>query len=298
MALFSEFAAVSRPLLGLGGFHVGKPADSDLAVEIVRHAVDAGFALLDNSWDYHAGESERRVGRALQGDGYRERVVVMTKVNSHSYDGLMRQFSESLERLGLSSIDLLQLHEVIRPGDGDDAVARGAFRALEELHDQGVVGHIGITGHKDPGFLVDAVDRAAEVGVRIETVQMPINAADVHSNSFTRIGLPALRERGVEVLGMKPLGGGRLVESGLLKASELLRWAMSQPVSVCITGCESLDDVDQAIGIRDTLVPMSDEERTALETRTAQLLANGEIIEAYKTTDEHDGTDHHPEWLV
>lgn len=299
MALFQEPSDTNGVCrLGLGGFHVGKIEDPDLAVEIVRHAVDSGFALLDNSWDYNDGESERRVGRALAGGGYRERVLVMTKVDSHSYDGLMRQFVESLERLGLDRIDLLQLHEIIRETDPDDAVARGALRAMVELRDQGAVGHIGVTGHKDPRYLVDLIDRAAAAGVEIETAQMPISAADVHANSFTTTALPACRERGVAVLGMKPLGGGDFLVNGDLTAPELLRWALNQPIAVCVTGCESLRDVAQAVEARDGFTPMSREEREELESRTAKLLSTGRIIETYKSTDVHDSTDKHPEWLV
>lgn len=286
------------PSLGLGGFHVGKLQDADLAVEIVRHAVDSGFALLDNSWDYLGGESERRVGRALAGGGYRDRVLVMTKADSRSYDGLMRQFSESLERLQLSSIDLLQLHEVIRESDASEAVAGGALRAMADLRDQGVVGHIGVTGHKDPRYLIELIDRAAAEGIRIETAQMPISVADVHDNSFTRIALPACRERGVEVIGMKPLGGGDFLRSGDLAAPDLLRWALGQPTAVCLTGCETLEQVDQAAGARDAFVPMTDEERAGIEALAAHLLSSGRMIESYKTTEIRDATSRHPEWLV
>lgn len=298
MALFqdrSETPHVRR--LGLGGFHVGAIDDADLGVEIVRHAVDCGFVLLDNSWDYNDGESERRVGRALASGDYRDRALVMTKVDSHSYDGVMRQFSESLQRLGLSTVDLLQLHEVIRVTDADDAVARGGLRAMAELRDQGVVGHIGVTGHKDPHYLVDLIDRAAAAGIEIETAQMPISAVDVHSNSFTTTALPACRERGVAVLGMKPLGAGTFVADGDLSAPELLRWALGQPTAVCITGCRSLRDVDQAVEVRDGFTPMSQAEREELESRAGKLLAGGRIIEAWKSTDVHDSTDKHPDWL-
>lgn len=288
----------AAPRLGLGGFHVGKVPDPDLAVELVHHAIDAGFVLLDNSWDYHDGESERRVGRALAGGGWRERVLVMTKVDSRSYDGVMRQIAESLERLGLDRIDLLQLHEVIRPGDGADAVARGGLRALAVLRDQGVVGHIGVTGHKDPAYLVDIIDRAADAGVRIETAQMPINAADVHESSFTLAALPACRERGVEVIGMKPLGAGDLLADPSLSAPELLRWAMSQPVSACVTGCETVRDVDQAARVRNGFTPMGAAESEALERRAGAALQSRRVIEAYKTTPAHDATSRHPEWLA
>ena len=299
MALFQESSGASGVRrLGLGGFHVGAIEDADLAVEIVWHAIDSGFALLDNSWDYNDGESERRVGKALERSGYRERVLVMTKADSHSYDGLMRQVSESLGRLGLDRIDLLQLHEIIRETDGTDAVARGALRAMAELRDQGVVGHIGVTGHKDPHYLIDVIDRAAEAGIEIETAQMPINAADARANGFTTIGLPACRERGVAVLGMKPLGAGRFLDSGDLAAPELLRWALGQPTAVCVTGCESLANVDQAVRARDEFTPMSREEREDLESRAAKLLQSGRVSESYKSTDVHDSTVRHPDWLV
>jgi aryl-alcohol dehydrogenase-like predicted oxidoreductase len=283
MAIFAEAAGAQevRPL-ALGGFHVGKIPDPDLAIEMVRYAVDSGFAMLDNSWDYHDGESERRVGRALAGGGYRDRVLVMTKVDSRSYDGLMRQFSQSLERLGLSSIDLLQLHEVIRPGDGADAVERGALRAMVELRDQGAIGHFGVTGHKHPHYLVDIIERAAAAGIGIETAQMPINAADVHADSFTRVALQTCLERGVEVIGMKPLGAGDLLVDGTLSASELLRWALSQATAIVVTGCESLADVDQALAARDGFTPMPEAERAELEARAAVLLASGRTTEMYK----------------
>jgi aryl-alcohol dehydrogenase-like predicted oxidoreductase len=297
MALFEDIPGRNARRLGLGGFHVGQIADPDLAVEIVRHAVDSGFVLLDNSWDYLGGESERRVGRALASGGYRDRVLVMTKADSRSYDGLMRQFSESLQRLGLSSVDLLQLHEVIREADAAEAVAGGALRAMADLRDQGAVGHIGVTGHKDPRYLVDLIDRAAVDGVRIETAQMPISAVDMHEGSFTRTALPACLERGVQVIGMKPLGGGDFVRGGDLIAPDLLRWALDQPTAVCMTGCETLEEVDQAAEARDS-APMTDEERARLESVAARLLVSGRIAETYKSTRIRDATSRHPEWLA
>jgi aryl-alcohol dehydrogenase-like predicted oxidoreductase len=299
MSVFAERPGVPGGRnLGLGGFHVGKIADPDLAIEVVHHAVDSGFAVLDNSWDYLGGESERRVGAALAGGDYRERVLVMTKVDSRSYDGVMRQFSESLERLGLDRVDLLQLHEVIRPGDGEDAIERGGLRAMVALQEQGAVGHIGVTGHKDPRYLIDIIERAAAAGIRIETAQMPINAADTHPGSFTNTSLPFCVDHGIEVLGMKPLGAGDLLADPSLSAPELLRWALGQPTAVVVTGCMSMADVDQAVRARDTFTPMSDEERADLERRAAVAIARGSVRESYEVTVAHDSTSRHPEWLA
>lgn len=299
MGLFSETQGTEQVRrLGLGGFHAGKIPDAERAIEMIHHAIDVGFALLDNSWDYNEGESERRVGQALSVGGYRDHVLVMTKVDSRSYDGLMRQFAESLERLQLDGIDLLQLHEVIRPTDAEDAVAKGALKALKELRDQGVVKHIGLTGHKDPRYLIDAVDRAAAEGVELETCQMPINAADTRATSFREIALPACKQRGIEVLGMKPLGGGDFVGRAGVHAPDLLRWALSQPISVCITGCESIEQVDQAASVLQDFTVMGEPEQADLERRLAALIDVGDLAETYKSTGEHDATNEHPEWLA
>jgi len=70
-------------MLGVGGFHLGKPQDPAEAVRIVRGALDAGVNFLDNSWDYADGESERRMGSALR-DGYRDKAFLMTKIDGRT----------------------------------------------------------------------------------------------------------------------------------------------------------------------------------------------------------------------
>lgn len=100
--------------IGLGGFHLAKPEVSAASSErIVRSAVDRGITLMDNSWDYHEGESERRMGRALL-DGYRGRVFRMTKFDGRSRTAAATQLEASLRRLKADCIDLVQHHEVIR----------------------------------------------------------------------------------------------------------------------------------------------------------------------------------------
>src|SRR5258708_1234553 len=59
--------------LGLGGYHIGVPKDEQEGIRIIRTAVDRGINFMDNCWDYHDGDSEVRMGKALR-DGYRQRV--------------------------------------------------------------------------------------------------------------------------------------------------------------------------------------------------------------------------------
>ncbi|MGH8189076.1 MAG: aldo/keto reductase, partial [Steroidobacteraceae bacterium] len=99
--------------LGLGGYHLGKITSVREAVRLVHAAIDAGVTFMDNAWEYHDGESEKRMGKALA-KGKRERVFVMTKVCTHGRDAktAMRQLEESLCRLGTDYLDLWQIHEV------------------------------------------------------------------------------------------------------------------------------------------------------------------------------------------
>ena len=71
--------------IGLGGSHMGSPADENDGIRIVRTAIDRGITFMDNCWDYHDGKSEVVMGKALR-DGYREKVFLMTKFDGRTKD--------------------------------------------------------------------------------------------------------------------------------------------------------------------------------------------------------------------
>jgi hypothetical protein len=120
---------------------------------------------------------------------------------------------------------------------------------------------------------------------------------DSHHRSFERVVLPTLVERNIGVLGMKPLAAGEAVRSGTATAEECLRYAMSLPTSVVITGCDSLEILEQALRVWRDFTPMSAEEMDALRARTAER-ARGGVLEGYKTTGRYDGTVNNPHWLT
>src|SRR3989475_12109388 len=105
-------------LIGVGGYHLGRQADEQETIRIVRTAVDSGINFLDNCWDYNGGASEIRMGKALR-DGYRQKAVLMTKIDGQTKKAASQQIEESLRRLQTDRIDLLQFHEVIRDTDPD-----------------------------------------------------------------------------------------------------------------------------------------------------------------------------------
>src|SRR6266436_7838404 len=99
--------------IGLGGWHLGlKHVDEQLALRIVRTAIDRGINFLDNCWDYNEGASEIRMGKAIR-DGYREKAFLMTKIDGRTKQEAAKQLDESLERLEVDCIDLVQHHEIL-----------------------------------------------------------------------------------------------------------------------------------------------------------------------------------------
>jgi aryl-alcohol dehydrogenase-like predicted oxidoreductase len=283
--------------IGLGGWHLGlQHVDEQLSLRIVRTAVDRGINFMDNCWDYNDGASETRMGKAL-GDGYRQKVFLMTKIDGRSYAEAMRQLDQSLDRLRTDCIDLVQHHEILRYDDPhrvfDD---EGANRALVDAKKAGKIRYIGFTGHKDPHIHLHMLDVARDHGFLFDTVQMPLNVMDAHYRSFGTLVVPELVKQGIGVLGMKPMANGIILKSKTASPIECLHYAMHLPTSVVITGVDSMDILDQACDAARTFRPLSHTELTALLLKTARAASQGEF-EPFKTSSIFDGTAHNPAWL-
>ena len=288
---------VKVSLIGLGGWHLGfKYIDEELSIRMIRHAIDNGINFMDNCWDYNDGASEKRMGKALK-DGYRERVFLMTKIDGRTKKDAAKQLDESLERMQTDHIDLVQHHEILRFEDPHRIFdEQGANAALIEARDAGKIGFIGLTGHKDPHIHLHMLEVAKENGFEFDTVQMPLNVMDAHYRSFEKMVLPELVKQNIGVLAMKSLGNGMILESKTVTPIECLQYAMNLPTSVVITGCESMENLEQALTAARTFKPMSDEQVRSLLSKTAKTASRGEF-ELFKTTSIYDGTASHPEWL-
>ncbi len=137
---------------------------------------------------------------------------------------------------------------------------------------------------------------ADEHHFRFDTVQMPLNVMDAHFESFEERILPTLVRDEIGVLGMKAMGDRVILESGTVTPIECLHYAMNLPTSVVITGCDSMEVLEQALTAARTFHPMTTEETAAILARTAQAASKG-AYERYKTTRIHDSTYHNPQWL-
>jgi len=270
--------------------------DEQLSIRIIRTAIDNGINFMDNCWDYNDGTSEKRMGKALK-DGYRDRVFLMTKIDGRTRKDAAEQLDESLKRLQVDHIDLVQHHEILRYEDPHRIFdEQGANAALLEARDAGKIRFIGFTGHKDPRIHLYMLEVAKQNGFHFDTVQMPLNVMDAHFRSFEKLVLPELVKDDIGVLAMKTLANGTILECKTVTATECLQYAMNLPVSVVITGCESMEDLEQALNAARTFKPLSDDEVSSLLTKTEQAASRGEY-ELFKTTSIYDGTAAHPEWL-
>ena len=282
--------------IGLGGYHIGVQHDPAESVRLIRTAIDHGINFMDNSWDYNDGASEERMGAALK-DGYRKKVLLMTKIDGRTRQSFDSQLEQSLRRLQTDTIDLMQFHEIIRMEDPDRVFAAGgAMEGALAAKQAGKIRYIGFTGHKDPEIHLRMLEIAKQHDFHFDTLQMPVNVMDAHFRSFGKNVIPVANEQGVAVLAMKTLAGRAILQSHTATAVECLRYALSQPVSVVITGMDSMPILQQGLSVASNFKPMSASETAALLARTKDAAMTGQY-EAFKTTARVDGTARNPDWL-
>ena len=287
---------VSVSMVGLGGFHIGLPKDEAESIRLVRSAIDRGINFLDNCWDYNDGKSEERMGKALK-DGYREKAFLMTKLDGRTKKAAADQLEQSLKRLGTDVIDLVQIHEVIRPTDPERCFGEGGcIEALIEAKKAGKLRFIGFTGHKDPSIHLAMLKAADDHHFAFDTVQMPLNVMDAHFRSFEKLVVPVAVQKGMGILGMKSMGAGIILDSKAVTAVECLTYAMNLPTSVVITGCETMGVLDQAIATALAFKPLEPAQVTALLDKTRELAKEGKF-ERFKVSTQFDGTQKNPKWL-
>jgi predicted aldo/keto reductase-like oxidoreductase len=267
-------------LLCVGGYHIGQTKLTDEeSIKIIRTAIDEGVNFLDNAWNYNEGQSEIRMGKALK-DGYRDKVILMTKVRGLDAKTAEAQLHDSLRRFDLDTIDLWQFHEIVIPGEPKKVYSEGALEFAEKAREQGKIRYIGFTGHKYPDLHAEMIDR----GYPWDTVQMPMNVFDHHFRSFEKRILPMALEKNIGVIAMKTLAGtpGAIPKTGAATARECLQYVMNLPVSTVVSGMDSMEFLRENLETAKSFKPLDQVEVATLLGRTQVAAANGEH-EGYKT---------------
>lgn len=277
------------PRFGFGAFPISRLRDKDERSAIVAHAISRGARYLDTAPSYGNGRSERAIGAALRAtDIARDAFFLATKTLRRDADGARRELEASLERLGTDYVDSVQVHEV--HDDVDTLFApNSVLGALEKARDEGLLRHIGITGHRNPAYLKTAIERFP-----FACALVPVNPIDTKHLSFVRDFLPFAGEHDVAVIAMKVYGGGFLLARDTFTARELLHYALSQNhVDIVVPGCEALWHVDAAFEAVRDFTPQSAETQAELEDRAGP--HHGKATEWYKedVPDDHDDSSHH-----
>jgi uncharacterized protein len=275
-------------IVGLGGGHFVRPnIDEQMSVRLVHAAIDAGMTFMDTAWEYHDGESERRMGVAVK--DRRDRVTLMTKVCGRDRKTAEEQLHDSLRRLQTDVIDVWQFHEVNYDNDPEWIFqADGAIEAAVAARQAGKVRFIGFTGHKSPHILKKMLDQDFEW----DTCQMPINVVDAHYRSFQQEILPELVSRGIGPIGMKSLGGsGQLITQLGLTAQQCRRYALTLPISTLICGIQSMENLEQDVAIARNFEPIPEAEQQELLAGVYEEATDGRH-EWFKSTQRFDSQYH------
>jgi len=275
-------------IIGFGGGHSVRPdCDVNETVRLINEAIDAGVTFMDNAWEYHQGEAERRMGQALV--GRRDEVTLMTKVCARDRATAEAQLHESLARFRTDVIDVWQFHEINYDNDPEWVFrAEGAIEAAIAAREAGKIRFIGFTGHKSPHILKQMLDMDFEW----DTCQMPVTVLDAHYRSFQKEILPELNRRDIGVIGMKSLGGrGQFITDLGLTAEQCRTYALSLPISTLICGIQNQANLDQDLAIAKDFIPMSPEDLQALADSVYEQASDGRC-EWYKSMQTYDSQYH------
>ncbi|NQX28913.1 aldo/keto reductase [Microbacteriaceae bacterium VKM Ac-2854] len=234
--------------IGLGGAPLasmpevlGYDVPSDRAVSLVEAVLASPIAVIDTSNNYNDGESERRIGAAVEAVGNPDTLVI-TKTDArdgdYSGDRVRRSVQESAERLGMGFLPLVHLHdpEFFEFDEMQDAVA-----ALVALREEGVIGRIGVAGGHAP-----TMQRYVDLGV--------FDALLVH-NRLTlvdRSSEPVMRdahERGMAVFNAAVLGGGLLAAPRSGRTTYAYRPAAPAVLAAVAAMADLCDEYEVELGV-------------------------------------------------
>jgi aryl-alcohol dehydrogenase-like predicted oxidoreductase len=248
-------------IFGLGGEGILRTfGHESQARAVIDAALEAGVTYFDCARAY-AG-SEQYYGAAL--GPRRERIFLCSKAHERSYDGALRMLEQTLDNMRTDHLDLWQVHDV-RTWDDIEAMdgEHGTYAAFERAKREGKTRFIGVTGHYDTDVLLEAVRR-----FRFDTVLLPVNPCEAAVDSFTAVVIPEAVARGMGVIAMKVFGRGLLLEeSEPPLVQELVNYALSQPVSLAIIGCDDVAQLHSNSAAARTFAPMPAARQRELEQR-------------------------------
>lgn len=263
---------ISVSSLGFGAMRLPtneKGVDLDKAIAAFHRAFDLGLNYVDSAFGYHGGESEVVVGKALK--GRTERIYVATKNPYKGPSGAewMQNLETQLKRLDTDHIDFYLSHGLSWQDYTTTFCADGGpMEMARKAKEQGKIGHLCYSCHDSCENMIKLIDTG-----EFATMTMQYNLLD--RNAEPAIARAA--EKGVGIIAMGPVGGGRLVPAsdtirnmipgGAKSTVEVaLRFVLSNPgVAVALSGMGTVEQVEQNVAICSREEPLSDAEKIAVQ---------------------------------
>ena len=283
----------------LGGYHLGfieKPADAERMIE---RSIELGVRFYDNARKYVNGRAEEYMGKYLT-PKYRDQIFLMTKAPGKTGDEVRQMLDESLKALKTDYVDLWQIHTFTTPEDVDARLKAGVLDAFLEAKQKGKARYIGFTGHQNPKTHLYFLKKLDELGIEMDTCQMPLNVCDPSFESFQHHVLPVLLEKKYGVLAMKTMAGGSMMGGRIdttpknietkdipdvvglteLTYANLHQYVYSLPVSSLVSGCLRISELESNVKVLKEMKKLSEADMRKLE-KYAEPYA-GLIVENYK----------------
>ena len=247
--------------VGLGGEGVLRTHGREKeAKAVIEEAAAQGITYFDSAQAY-AG-SQGYYGNFWRSHAQQRFSIFQTsKSAARDYQGAKADLAESLETMGLKSLDLWQIHDVRTRQDIEEIEGPGgALQAFVEAKDAGRVRFLGVTGHHAPKILEHAVKNWP-----VDSVLMPVNPAEAVLGGFLDRVMAAAKDRGLAVIGMKVLGASHYIspQDGVT-AELLLRFALSREISTAIVGCSSPREAQKLAQLGREFQPLDTEEEERL----------------------------------
>ncbi len=249
-------------VLGMGGVYISRGTDLE-GIAVLETAFQMGINYFDTASSYGRGESELTYGIWLQGlvsDGRRDDIFLATKALKRDYESAVVEIETSFERLGVETIDLLQVHAINNEETWRTVTgAGGSMKAITEAKESGRVKHVGISGHGNPEMILRAIEEYP-----FESVLVPLGITDRYYVPFVEEVLPVCVAKGISVVAMKVFAEGKLTATDV-SLEKCLHYTLSLPISTAIVGMRSVDEVVQNIAWTKSFVGLTPEQADSLE---------------------------------
>jgi predicted aldo/keto reductase-like oxidoreductase len=245
-------------ILGLGGEGVLRTVGRDKdACALVNRALDLGITYCESARAYSG--SEAYYGKALR--ERREEIFLTSKSHNRGKQGALAHLHETLKNMRTDHLDLWQVHDVREEEDIAGIFGPGgAIEAFAEAKKQGKTRFIGVTGHHDPSIIRKCIEQ-----FDFDTVLMPVNPAEQKYKSFIEKVLPLAMEKKMGIIGMKVyLRGSAAGLPWFTSMEPFLRFALSQPVTNVVVGCDDIAQLEQNVEFATSFEPMTSEEQQKL----------------------------------